>query len=155
MFCQDCGVEAPTKQVTFYQNIGLLVMRIPSSVEGELCKSCIHKHFWTMTLITLVAGPWGMISLIVTPFFLLNNIGRYLFCLGMEPVPVGATSPQLTSDVVDRISPYADDLFSRLESGEEFDRVASIISSRAGVSPGQVYLYVRAVVQAQSQPQQQ
>ena len=27
MICQSCGVEAPTKYVAFYQNIGMLVMR--------------------------------------------------------------------------------------------------------------------------------
>ena len=26
MFCQSCGIEAPTQQITFYQNIGILVM---------------------------------------------------------------------------------------------------------------------------------
>ncbi|WP_410971682.1 hypothetical protein, partial [Salmonella sp. SAL4437] len=30
-------------------------------------------------------GWWGFISFFVTPLVLLNNIGRYLLCLGMAP----------------------------------------------------------------------
>lgn len=151
MICQDCGVEAATKYVAFHQNIGALFVRFPSSVQGHLCKSCIHKHFWSMTATTLVLGWWGTISFIVTPFFLLNNIGRYLFCLGMAPTPPGATPPQLTDAAIERIKPHADDLFRRLNEGEDFATVASSIAERAGVTPGQVALFVHAVVQAQAQ----
>lgn len=93
MMCQCCGVEAETKYVAFYQNIGMLIMRQSRSIEGELCKSCINEHFWRFTAINVTLGWWGMISMIVTPFFILNNVGRYLFCLGMEPVPPGAMKP--------------------------------------------------------------
>ena len=89
MVCQDCGVEAATKHVAFYQNIGALFIRFPKSVEGDLCKTCIHKHFWSTTTITFFLGWWGTISLLVTPFFLLNNLFRYLFCLGMPLCPTG------------------------------------------------------------------
>jgi hypothetical protein len=82
-YCQACGANAPTRYVAFYQNIGLLVLRLHKSVEGELCKACVHKYFWELTMITLVAGWWGLISFIITPFFLLNNIIRYIGCLGM------------------------------------------------------------------------
>ena len=95
MVCQDCGLEAATKHVAFHQNIGALVVRFPKSVEGELCKACINKHFWKMTGTTFFLGWWGMISLIVTPIFLLNNVGRYLFCLGMPPCTSGRSPPHL------------------------------------------------------------
>src|SRR5437762_361868 len=114
MICQACGVEAATKYVSFHQNIGALVVRFSRSMEGYLCKSCIHKHFWSMTTTTLFLGWWGTISFIVTPFFLLNNIGRYLSCLGMPSVPRGASPPQLTEQAVERISPHAQELFQRL-----------------------------------------
>lgn len=151
MICQDCGVEAQTKHVSFHQNIGALVMRFPKSVEGRLCKSCIHKHFWKMSGTTLFLGWWGTISFIVTPFFLLNNIGRYLFCLGMTPVSPGAEPPQLTEAAVERIKPHAEDLFDRLNADEDFATVADLIAERAGVSPGQVALFVQAVAQSQSE----
>ena len=148
MICEACGVEAPTRYVAFYQNIGLLVMRLSRSVEGNLCKSCIHSSFWKFTLTTLLLGPWGIISLIVSPFFILNNVVRYVLCLGMDPVPPGAVPPELNEDVFARIEPYTEDLISQLNSGEEFERVVDNIAMKAGVSKGQVALYVHALVAA-------
>jgi len=81
--CQCCGHVAPTRYVVFYQNIGLLIMRQGKKIEGHLCKACINKHFWEFTLITFLAGWWGVISFFLTPFFLINNVGRYLGCIGM------------------------------------------------------------------------
>ena len=104
-----------------------------------------------MTGTTAVLGWWGTISLIVTPFFLLNNIGRYLFCLGMAPVPPGASVPTLSEDSVQRITPVASQLFDRLGRGEAFDRVIQQTAAQAGVAPAQVILFVRAVIEAQQQ----
>jgi hypothetical protein len=148
MICQTCGVEAPTKYVAFSQNIGAVFMRFHKSIKGRLCKNCVHQHFWSMTGTTLVLGWWGTISFIVTPFFLLNNIGRYALCLGMPPVPAGATVPQLTDDAVERIGPFAQSLFDRLNRGDDFDKVVLAAAGAAGVAPAQVILYVRAVIEA-------
>ena len=150
MICQDCGIEAETKYVSFHQNIGALVMRFSKSIEGRLCKSCIHKHFWSMTATTFLLGWWGTISFIMTPFLLLNNIGRYLFCFGMASVPSGASKPILTDDAIEQIKPHVSDLFSRLKDGEDFATVANLIAERASVTPGQVALFVHAVVQSQA-----
>jgi hypothetical protein len=151
MICQDCGVEATTKYVEFYQNIGLLVVRFPSSIRGSICKSCIHKHFWKMTVTTLFLGWWGMISLIFTPFYLLNNVGRYLFCLGMKPVPADAGPPILSDEAIERLTPFMDELFKRLNDGEELQAVTDSIAEEARVTPGQVVLFLRAVIQSQKQ----
>jgi hypothetical protein len=150
MICQDCGVEAETKFVSFHQNMGLVFVRLPSSVEGRLCKSCIHKHFWRMTTVTFLVGWWGIISFIVTPFILLNNILRYLFCLRMAPTPADAKPVQLTDTAIEQIQPYTEELFGRLNEGEDFAAVLSAIAERAGVTPGQVALFVHAVVQSKS-----
>ncbi|MCA9043818.1 MAG: hypothetical protein KDA69_05825 [Planctomycetaceae bacterium] len=148
MICQDCGIEAPTKYVAFYQNIGVLVMRFTKTVEGNLCKSCIHKNFWSMTLITLCIGWLGMISLVLAPFFVLNNLFRYLGCLSLEAVPPDAATPRLTEEAADRIGPYTQEIVDRLNDDEEFEDVAEDIADKARVSPGQVMLYVRALVAA-------
>jgi hypothetical protein len=153
MICQSCGVEAPTKYVAFYQNIGALVMRFSKSIEGNLCKSCIHKHFWTMTPITLLIGWLGTISVIIAPFLVLNNIFRYLFCLTMSPVPAGAVAPRLTEADARRIEPYAEELFTRLQNNEPLEDVADDIGELARVTPGQVVLYLRAVLQGQQSQQ--
>ncbi len=148
MICQSCGVEAPTRHVAFYQNIGALVMRFSSSIEGNLCKSCVHRHFWKMTTTNVFLGWWGVISLIVTPFFILNNLIRYALCLAMPGVPAGARMPELTEQAIEKISPHVDQLIERMNAGEDFQRVAEEIGLRAGVTPGQVALYVRALLAA-------
>jgi hypothetical protein len=153
MICQACGVEAPTKYSAYHRNIGALVMRFSNSVQGNLCKSCQHKFFWQYTLVNLTVGWWGVISFIVTPFFVLNNVYRYLTALGMDPVPIGATVPQLTDDVVQRLGPHTQALIDRLNAGEPFERIAENIGMQARVSPGQVALYVQALVAAQQSEQ--
>ncbi len=85
--CQSCWTQAPTKYVEFYQNIGVIIMRFHKSIKGNLCKSCINKYFWEFTAINALLGWWGVISFIVTPFFILNNVIRYLGSLGMESNP--------------------------------------------------------------------
>jgi len=154
VICQACGLEAPTKNVSFYQNIGLLVMRFHKSISGNLCKSCVHKYFWQFTLTNLVLGWWGIISFIVTPFFILNNVIRYILCLGMEPVPPGAQQARLTEEAVRKLEPHADSIIERLNQGEDFRRVAENTAMNAGVTPAQVLLYINALVQASRQQQQ-
>ena len=78
MSCQSCNANVPTKHVVFLQNIGAFFMRFHKRCEGNLCKSCVSKYFWEYTLITLFFGWWGVISFFVTPFFLINNLVRYL-----------------------------------------------------------------------------
>jgi hypothetical protein len=103
-----------------------------------------------MTATTLFFGWWGTISFLVTPFFLLNNVSRYLLCLGMPPVAPDATPPRLTEAAIEQIKPYADDLFRRLGADEDLRTVASLIAERAGVTPGQVALFALAVAQSQA-----
>ncbi len=149
MICQSCGIEAPTRKVAFYQNIGALIMRFSQSVDGLLCKNCIHRNFWKMTLTTLVLGWWGIISLIVTPIFLLNNIFRYLFSLTMPPVPEGAVVPELTDDDRQKISPHVENLFFRLnEETADFTEVVNEFAIRVGVTPGQLVLAIREIAQS-------
>ena len=90
MRCERCGVKAETRHVVFHQNIGALVVRYPSAIEGDLCKTCINQCFWKMTCTTFFLGWWGTISFILTPFLIINNIVRYIPCLKMQPVPQDA-----------------------------------------------------------------
>jgi hypothetical protein len=147
MICQCCGVEAPTKYVEFYQNIGALLVRFHKAVKGNLCKSCINKYFWEFTLINLTLGWWGTISFFLTPFLILNNLIRYLGTLKLPGVPVGATAPTLTQEVIDRLAPYTDELVSRLNGGENFEQVVQSVAPRVGVTPGQLVLYIQALYQ--------
>lgn len=148
MNCQDCGANAETKYVEFHQNIGALIVRFPSTIEGYFCKSCIHKHFWSTTTTTFFLGWWGTISFIMTPCFLLNNIGRYLFCLGMSSGSSPGTLPALSEQTIEKIKPYFSDLISRLNAGEDLKSIAELIAPRAGVTPRDVMLFVRKVIQS-------
>ena len=83
MTCERCGAEAPTRRVSFYRNIGLLLFRLTESTECRLCKPCVHQVFWKYMLINLTLGWWGAISIILTPLIIISNTIQYLFCLGM------------------------------------------------------------------------
>jgi hypothetical protein len=76
--CQLCGRQAPVKQVTFMQNVGVIVMRFPRTVKGLLCKRCIKDCFWKMTTITFFFGWWGMISFFYSLVSIPNNIANFL-----------------------------------------------------------------------------
>lgn len=83
-YCQSCGLPAETKYVEFYENVGMVFMRYNRSVKGNLCKPCIDYYFWNLTGKTMLLGWWGVISFIVTPFILLNNLLRFVFSTGMK-----------------------------------------------------------------------
>lgn len=85
--CQACGREAPLKQVTFMQNIGLVFMRLPKTIRGFLCKHCIDKYFWEMSGITFLFGWWGVISFIYTLIALPSNLFNYLGALSLPEPP--------------------------------------------------------------------
>lgn len=100
--CKTCGIQAPTKQIEFYQNIGFVVTRQWAKVEGNLCRRCIGAYFRSYTLTTFFLGWWGFVSFFLTPLILLNNVVRYFLSLGMpEPslaamdTPFSATGARL------------------------------------------------------------
>jgi hypothetical protein len=145
IICQSCGIEAPTRLVDFHQNIGMLVMRTRRRMNGMLCKKCVHKHFWKMTGTTLILGPWGTISCVLAPCFIINNVVRYLSVIGMPAVPPDAKVPALDEKAVQQLQPLAPVLVQRLKSKEPLALVAREIAQQARVTPGQVVKYVIAM----------
>jgi hypothetical protein len=83
--CQLCGREAPTKYVTFMQNIGIIVIRFPKTLRAHLCRLCIGKTFQSYTLTTLFLGWWGVISFFYSLVSIPQNIATYL---GARDLPV-------------------------------------------------------------------
>src|SRR5437879_13155056 len=73
-------------------------MRFPTRLQGLLCRDCIGAKFWTMSLVTLVCGWWGVISFFVTPFFLIGNVLAYLGAANL-PAP-GGGRPKLLGPIV-------------------------------------------------------
>lgn len=76
--CQVCGNMRQTSPVTFHRNIGMLVVRQTRSIQGNMCKTCLGKKFWDFTVKNIVFGPWGVISLVVTPIYLITNTVSYM-----------------------------------------------------------------------------
>lgn len=172
MNCQLCGNHAPTKYVTFYQNIGALVIRFHRKLAGCLCKSCIHKSFWKMTLITLAVGWLGVISLIVAPIFIILNLANYVLALGLPsaypansqtpgtpaaaippaPPPPPTVAETLENASIEALNPHAGEIASRLNAGEELNTVAADIARATGVSPAQAVFYIHALIEASQQP---
>ncbi len=150
MSCEACGAHAPTKYIELYQNIGMLVLRSSKNVKGELCKTCINRYFWEFTLITAVVGWWGMISMIVTPLFLANNVFRFCTTLRM-PRTLPARGPDLanhptlslTPDALVRLQPFAAEVRERLGGGADLEQVADDVARRARVSATQAELFAR------------
>jgi hypothetical protein len=79
--CQICGVVRQTSQVTFNRNIGMLVARQTKRINATMCKTCLTKNFWDFTSKNLLLGPWGMVSLIITPIYLVTNTVSYVSAL--------------------------------------------------------------------------
>src|SRR5690242_1057147 len=111
MICDLCHQHAPTKYVEFRQNIGLLVMRIYKTFEGDMCASCIRSTFWRCTLITVTLGWWGLISFFVAPYCLATNILQYLDARDVEPAGAQKRAPaeahptlSLTPEAHERLS---------------------------------------------------
>ncbi|MCA9323357.1 MAG: hypothetical protein KDB53_21645 [Planctomycetes bacterium] len=148
MSCQECGVKAPTKHVAFHQNIGVIVMRFNKSLEGHLCKSCIHRTFWSFTPITAVLGWWGVISIFVTPFYLLNNVGRYVGCLFMPAVPKSARTTVLDEGAMAKILPHTQSLLDALDGDTSISVECARVADAVGVTQMQVILYVQALIRA-------
>jgi len=76
--CLACRNVRMTTGVTFRRNVGMVVFRRRYTFRGSLCKSCIKKVFWEYEWKNLLFGPWGIISLILTPIFFLWNLFTYL-----------------------------------------------------------------------------
>lgn len=75
--CQVCGQTRSITPAKFDRNIGMLVLRQTRSIQGNMCKSCLGNKFWEYTGLNLLLGPWGMISLVVTPIYLITNVVMY------------------------------------------------------------------------------
>jgi hypothetical protein len=76
--CQICGSMRQTSQVTFHRNIGMLIARQTLKLQGSMCKTCLGKKYWEFQGKGLLLGPWGMISLVVTPIYLITNTVSYV-----------------------------------------------------------------------------
>lgn len=147
MSCHVCGANAPTENVAFHQNIGMVIMRQTKHVEGDLCRRCIDSHFWPFTVTTLLIGWLGVISLFIAPIYIVINVYHFARTrsLADEHAPgVGASlrsappqSVTLGEEARAKLAPFEPELRARLSAGEDFADVAFSVARKAGVSAAQ------------------
>jgi hypothetical protein len=151
VLCQSCGIEAPLKYVRINSNIGMLVARRTQYTRGFLCRPCIQKQFWKHTLTNVTLGWWGMISIVVTPIYIVTNLATYIASLQMKPPAPDAMQPYLNEQSRAKLQPVGDELIKRLNQKQAISDIAAELAARTGVTPGQVVLYARELVK---QPRQ-
>lgn len=102
--CKFCGIEGPTMEVRFSQNIGMFITRTETTMTGYLCRPCIGRVFRSYTLTTLFLGWWGLLSMLMTPVILFSNVAQYLRArklpdpgIGAMDRPFGLTPPPVAS----------------------------------------------------------
>jgi hypothetical protein len=76
--CQVCGNTRQTSEVKFHYNIGMIVLRQTRSIQGNMCKTCMRSKYWEYMGKNLLLGPWGIISVIVTPIYMVTNTVTYM-----------------------------------------------------------------------------
>jgi hypothetical protein len=76
--CQQCAADAPVQYLSFWFNIGLLVMRFHKKMEGQFCHACASSIGWKYFLTSFFLGWWGVISFFFNFFCVGNNIVNLL-----------------------------------------------------------------------------
>jgi hypothetical protein len=150
MFCQSCRTVAPTRSVSLHQNIGMLVARRSTHLNGVLCKACLQRKALAMTGTTLVAGWWGTISIIVTPLMILNNLTYLAMSLGMAPPLRGAATAELDDATIARLTPHVPEVMKKLKLGGNFLATVREAATVAAASPEQVVRYLQVLVNTKS-----
>lgn len=151
--CQRCGRRAETRYVEFHQNIGALLLRFHRSQKGNLCRDCINDVFWPFTGITLLVGWLGVISLVLTPFILINNVVYYVGSIGMAAPPPGAMRYGLDRSSMSAIRPHMREVSDRLQAGEPVENVVRSIALKAGVRRIQVAEFIQLMAELAEQDQ--
>ena len=73
--CAGCGSRvAPTGYGIFHRTISLIYLRFTAKKEGNFCVPCAWKISAGYNSVMLVAGWWGIIGLIMTPVYFVQNV---------------------------------------------------------------------------------
>jgi hypothetical protein len=106
----------------------------------------VHKNFWHLSFLTATTGWLCPVAALLVPFVLVSNVYKYVIaCLTLKPVPPQAEPPTLTSEAREKLQPFRRQIESSLQSGSNAQRLASQVAPLAGVSPGQVMLFIWAI----------
>ena len=133
--CEACGRYGPIEAVDYRQNTGMLYARTSRSLAGTLCRRCSTGAFLRMTGHTAVLGWWGVISCVVTPVFILNNLAYFLR---------SQTLPGFAA-VHTRALEEQRDYALALLATKERDVVVDVLARQTGAPPAEVSAWLVAV----------
>ncbi len=146
ILCQRCGFEAPNKYVQYTENVGLFIVRFRNHFAGHLCKKCNRRVYWRMTMVNVLLGWWGIVSLLMTPGILIDNLIWRLRTRSIPSSPPGSGPPELTDAAIASLNVHAVLINTRLDYGIEVSEIAWEVAPLAQVTPGQALLYARQVL---------
>jgi hypothetical protein len=131
--CELCGARGPVLAVRYHQNTGMLFMRRHRALEALACRGCSAHWFAKMTLHNLVLGWWGTISFVLTPLFIVNNVGYVLASLTL---PDGAA---LAAQALEAQREYARNLLATKDEAT----VVDVLVRSSGATPSEVRAFIR------------
>jgi hypothetical protein len=131
--CELCGARGPVLHVHYHQNTGMLMMRRYHGVNALCCRSCSAHLFAKMTLHNLVLGWWGMISMVLTPLFIVNNIA---YVLASFTLPDGAS---LSEEALAGQREYALNLLATKDD----ETVIDVLRRATGASESEVRAFIK------------
>lgn len=77
-YCTSCGEYGVTMNATYRKNIGMVFLRRYSEAVGDFCPVCQEKLFWKAFITNIFLGWWGVISFIINPFLIIQNVWNYI-----------------------------------------------------------------------------
>jgi hypothetical protein len=150
--CQQCGFEVPTRFVTYFEEVGCIIVRFSKRHAGYFCKTCNRRAFWRSTLITLFFGWWGVVSFFASIFAMIWNTITFLRTISLPRVPANAGPPTMNREIGDKLEPYTPLINDSLTAAVNHSEIAREIAPLAGVTPGQALCYVQAIVTERLRP---
>ncbi|OGQ90164.1 MAG: hypothetical protein A2289_19895 [Deltaproteobacteria bacterium RIFOXYA12_FULL_58_15] len=133
--CPICGASKPTAPVRYLQLTGLVVVMLMRELSVFSCRSCSAKAFVKMTRHTLCLGWWGLISLFITPGFILNNLAFLLRGL------LSGSPRRFANHLLDKRRDY---VLNMLASKDE-NTVVEVLQSDTGLPAQEITRYLRAL----------
>lgn len=72
--CEACGAHGAAQYCRLRENVSLFVVRWERTLEGYFCFSCCSTKFLLYEFKTLFFTWFGIIGILLGPFFLLGNL---------------------------------------------------------------------------------
>ena len=133
---------APTRAVVLRQNVGYLVARSTRTFSAEVCRDCLREVCRRYSLTTALAGWWGVVSLLVTPFYLAGNLREY-WASRTLPAP-GAELAQTVADRTrEYVLPHRAWINEELAKGRDLTSVAADLAARENLPAQDVEVTLR------------